>query len=334
MENKGSEKGVRELFGTSLKNVKDGERILSFMEKLAAERDALEERQQHLTSLTRLFEKTIYDADELAEQIKKEAEEKAKTEAEAILGQADEKIEQILKDKKLETVKEAEAEAREIRDRSAKEFELTLRKKKSALQSLFKNYSERLYNEMLAQTESFRQQAALLEMDIENSLAELSIPGTPAVSSEPGKEANDSTAQITSDAEIDMTLQQLMTGDVKSADVSSNKTETGLERMEVEILPPRDKDAMEAIAAHLSSLEEVAAVDLRHLTDKTVVEIVLNRNIDIIQALSELSQVEQIQEVIVGGQKKIQIILSVHGELEKAKDILNTRANRIASRRG
>jgi len=94
MENNKSERGVRELFGYTLKNVKDGERILTYMEKLAAERDILEERQQHLTSLTRLFEKAIYDADDLAAQIKKEAEEQARTEAGAILSQADEKIEQ------------------------------------------------------------------------------------------------------------------------------------------------------------------------------------------------------------------------------------------------
>jgi hypothetical protein len=256
------------------------------MEKLAAERDALEERQHHLTSLTRLFEKTVYDADDLAAQIKKEAEDKAKTEAGAILGQADEKIEQIMKEKRLETVKIAEAEAREIRDKSTRELELTLRGKKTALQSLFKDYSVRLFNEMLAQTENFKQQAALLEIDIEKSLSDLCV-SNPATTSEIVQDANNNDVQVASDIkEENLTLQQLITNDTKEADVSLIKTETGLERMELEILPPRDKDAMETIAAYLSGLDEVGAVDLRHLTDKTVVEIILNKNVDIIKALS------------------------------------------------
>ena len=331
MENNKSERGVRELFGYTLKNVKDGERILTYMEKLAAERDILEERQQHLTSLTRLFEKAIYDADDLAAQIKKEAEEQARTEAGAILSQADEKIEQKMKEQRLETMKMAEAEAREIREKSSRELEVKLREKKTALQVLFKDYSTRLYNEMLAQTENFKKQAALLEVDIEKSLSDLCISESPNVNPEIGRTENGGSAQVVS--EENLILEQLITDEIRETDASSNISETSMERMELEILPPRDKDAMEAIEVYLSGLEEVAAVDLRHLTDKTIIEIILNSKIDIIKAISELPQIEQIQEVVVSGQKKIQIILTVRSELEKAKDVLNMRANRIASRK-
>ena len=331
MENNKSERNVRELFGSSLKNVKDGERIIAFMEKLAVERDTLEERQQHLTSLTRLFEKAIYDADDLAAQIKKEAEEQARTEAGAILSQADEKIEQKMKEQRLEIVKMAEAEAQEIREKSSKELDTKLREKKAALQALFKDYSVRLYNEMLTQTESFKKQAALLEVDIEKSLSDLCISVSPSVTPEMGRTENGGSAQVVSDENL--ILEQFVTDEMGGTDVSSNTSVTSMERIELEILPPRDKDAMEAIEVYLSGLEEVTAVDLRHLTDKTIIDVILSSKIDIIKAVSELPQVEQIQEVVVGGQKKIQVILTVRSELEKAKDVLNMRANRIASRK-
>lgn len=325
---KKSEKGVRELFGASLKNVREGERILSYMEKLIAERDALEERQKHLTSLTRLFEKTICEADEMAAQIKKEAEEKAKAEAEAILGQADEKIEQIMKEKKLEAVKIAEEKVQEIRAKCEGELEIRLNEKKAALQALFRDYSERLYNEMLKQMESFKQHAAQLETDIARSLAELNVSDH---MQSPGGNEDNLESLISFDSFEDNLVAQ-PPGNDGSGNAIADMVSDGLERVEFEILPPRDKEAMEEIASHFSGMEEVKAVDLRHLTDMTIVEMVLNRGIDLVKTLSELPQVEKIQEVEEKGQKKIQIILTVHGELEKARDVLNTRANRIASR--
>jgi hypothetical protein len=325
MQNDKNEKDVRKLFGPILKNVRDGERILTFIEKLAAERDALEERQKHLTSLTRLFEKTVYDADDLAVKIKKEAEEKAKAEAGVILNQADEQIGQIVKEKSLEIMKKAEAEAQQTREKFRQELEAKLREKKAALQALIREHSMRLCNEMIIQTENFKKQAASLELDIQNSLSSFSILTDPSVdsSSEPGENVGDL-------AKENADFRELFADEKTVAEVSPEIAQQ--KRIELEILPPRDKEAMEEIRTYIAGLEEVSSVDLRHLTDKTIVEIVLSGDIDVIKALSVLSQVEQIQEVVVGGQKKIQIILSVHSEIEKEKDRLNMKANRIASR--
>ena len=52
---------------------------------------------------------------------------------------------------------------------------------------------------------------------------------------------------------------------------------------------------------------------------------------DLIDTLRVLPQVEEAQEVAEGEQKKIQITLSVKSELEKHRNILNTKINRMLS---
>ncbi len=333
MEDHKSDKDVRKLFGPSLKNVKDGEHILSYIEKLVAERDALEERQKHLTSLTHLFEKTVYDADDLAAQIIKDAEDLAQEKAGIILSQADEKIVQFMDEKKLEAVKIAEIEAQAMKEGFERELELKLLEKKTALQKLVRDYSERIYGGMMTQLENFKQQTALLEIDIEDSISSQNILTAQAITVVEVSDNDDTdiqtTLEITGENDV---LHDVPPNEIEIHEVSPDESVSGPKLLELEILPPRDKDAMEEIRTYLADLEGVASVDLRHLTDKTIIEIVLHGNIDIIESLTELSQIEQIQEVEVGGQKKIQIFLSVRSELEKEKDRLNFKANHIASR--
>ncbi len=81
------DEGIADVLGYSIKRVKSGldeDQVISLVKQLVSERDMLAQRQEHLSSLTRLYEKTISEADELAKQIKQEADEQAQAEYKAI----------------------------------------------------------------------------------------------------------------------------------------------------------------------------------------------------------------------------------------------------------
>ena len=129
MSSKNNENGVIELFGRTFQKVEHGldeEQIVSFVKRLIDERDALIKGQEHFTSLTRLHERTISKADDLAEEIKKEAEEQAQVRAKAILGEAEEQAQQIIEEKRGEAVTLAQREVHAIKANAEKEIEALL----------------------------------------------------------------------------------------------------------------------------------------------------------------------------------------------------------------
>ncbi len=77
-------KDVKQLWGRDFEIVKEGldeSQVASVVTELIGERDMLLQRQEHLLSLTKLAERTIAEADKLAEDIKREVEKEAKTKA-------------------------------------------------------------------------------------------------------------------------------------------------------------------------------------------------------------------------------------------------------------
>ena len=178
MSRKNNDNGVIELFGHTFQKVKHGldeEQIVSFVKQLIDERDALIKRQEHVTSLTRLYERTISEADDLAEEIKKEAEEQAQAGAKAILGEAEEQAQQIIEEKGSEAVALAQKEVHTIKANAEKEVEALLKREIAAIQSQLRDTAQRLCDEMLSQAESFKQQAAVFEEKFEEKLSELEM---------------------------------------------------------------------------------------------------------------------------------------------------------------
>lgn len=104
------------------------------------------------------------------------------------------------------------------------------------------------------------------------------------------------------------------------------------EWVELQILPPRDKDSIESIKTYLNGVDGVAAVELISMVDKTLIEVSTNKSTDLVGMLSTLPEADRAQEVIDCTQKKINVVLSVKSELERDKDVLNRTANGIANR--
>jgi hypothetical protein len=96
----------------------------------------------------------------------------------------------------------------------------------------------------------------------------------------------------------------------KSKTINNQGKAARLEEMTLEILPPRDQNAMTIINNYLNKIPEVLKVELNTLPDKSVFKLKLREPVNIIEKLRLLPQVSEAEEIFELGQKKIKIILS------------------------
>jgi len=110
MNNTAKKDGVIVLGEREFKRVKNGldeAQVASFVDELIKERDELVQSQDHITSLNRLAEMTVVEADRLATQVKTEATEQAKAESTALIDKAREQARQMMEKKIAEAVEVA-----------------------------------------------------------------------------------------------------------------------------------------------------------------------------------------------------------------------------------
>ncbi len=162
--NTSANRDVIELWGREFNLVKNGlseAQVVSFVNGLVKQHDVLIQRQEHLVTLTKLAERTVSEADRLAEEIKKEAENKAKTEAARIISEAETSAKtqstRIIKD--AEAVAEAQSErlmseAREKADQMIKEKETHALKAAVEQAEAIKATAEKLAHEALSNAET------------------------------------------------------------------------------------------------------------------------------------------------------------------------------------
>jgi len=114
------------LLGQQFNIVKNGlseAEVVKFITELTEKHDALAQRQSHLSSLTRLAERTVVEAENLSENIKREATEKANAEAAHIIAEAKTGAAQIYEKKGIEIVARATEEAETIKASAKKQAE-------------------------------------------------------------------------------------------------------------------------------------------------------------------------------------------------------------------
>jgi vacuolar-type H+-ATPase subunit E/Vma4 len=322
--------GALALFRHSLENVKGRDDILSFVEHLIFERDELAKRQEHLNSLARLMEKTVADADDVAAQIKKQAEEDAHGRAKNVVAEAEEQARQITEEAKAKALSQVQAEILAMKSDATRELEAILKEQAARMQAQAKEMSERMYLEMMSQAEECNRRLTLFQEELEKSLASVQNL-TGAVAVEVGAGAASAVGVLPAKEPV----AQPPAAAAPAAAPPRKGADRELDRQEVheiEILPPRDKKTIEGIRDYLSRQDEVGLAEIEHLTDKTLIQVRLLRPLDLVSRLSRLSEIEQVQEVTEGNRKKIEILLSVNSEIERERDALNSRANRIASR--
>ena len=101
------------------------------------------------------------------------------------------------------------------------------------------------------------------------------------------------------------------------------------EKVELEILPPRDQNEIAAINTYLINMLEVKKVELVTLIDKSVFKVILREPVDFVARLSSLPQVFNAEEVLDKGQKQIKITLSAKAKLEQNHSEVNEKVSKI-----
>jgi hypothetical protein len=163
------------LGGREFKRVKNGldeDQVASFVDELIKERDKLAQSQEHITSLNRLAETTVVEADRLAKQVKTEAAEQAKAESTAIIDKAREQARQMAEKKIAEAVEIANEKAKAIKVKAEEEAALLLENEKTKIRGELHNLVNQQFGYMMEELEGLKKQAAAVQADFDNKLSE------------------------------------------------------------------------------------------------------------------------------------------------------------------
>lgn len=322
MKNENGTEGVVELWGQIFKRAENGldeNQIIPFVDTLINERDSLLQRQEHLSSLSMLAERTIAEADDVASKIKADAESKAKTEAEAIISKAQEESQHLIEEKKNEAISLAEKEAATIRTNTKKEVELIREKETEKIHSELKSTSQLLYGELLSQLENLVKQVKELEINFEQEISN-SKQNTPIA-------LDDENTDFSLDADWDFNTEISDTqpeDKVDQIDSDENEEEQALSDesntipgylgiIELEIMPPIEMRKVMEIISYLDSMPEVISTELIPLADRPIIKVSLKESvnlIDVLNGLPEISQAIESTEDAEEDERKIQVSLS------------------------
>lgn len=288
--------GVVELWGREFKKARDGldeEQVVSFVNELMNEHETLLKHAEHLSSLTKLAEKTIVEADNVAKQLQKEAADRAKAEANAIIAKAEEQAQKVIQEKSAEATAMANREAEAIKANAKQRAELLLEERAKEIQPKLRDTAKSLYGELLSQLESLKQQVVALEEEFDRKLSQ-PLEETSKASMEAGKAGHEF-------------LELIQTTD---------ETNEGEPEWELEILPPMDLMQILDIISYLDGLAEIEKTELIPQTDKPLIKVFVREPIDLIDMLRTLPQVAQVTEDTTesagaeGKPRKVQIKLS------------------------
>ncbi len=283
----------------------DDKQILSLVQQLIDERESLLKRQEHLVSLSRLSEKTIAAADEVARQIKEEAKQQADTEASTIINNAKSNADKILEERRIAAVGSAQREFLAVKAKYLQEFDTFSENSIDKFEARIKEVTHDISESMSSYTESLKEQFLAFQIELEQKLSALENM-TPA---EPGK--------------IDSVY--------SSSASNSVDTIAGREIKIIEILAPRDKERIDALKAHLDTLEDVVQTELKHMVDRSLIEVTMVKPLDLTRLMSDWPEVEMVQDSVVDGQHRTQVMLGVESEIAVEKGMLNHKINRIAN---
>ncbi len=301
------------LTGSNLKdavNELDDKQILSLFQQLIDEREALVKRQEHLVSLSRLSEKTIAAADEVAAQIKAEAKTQAETQTNMILSEAHSNAQRIIADSRSQAIAATRNELIAARTKYFEELDIFTTKSINDFEAKIISTLENVASSLTSCTENLKNQLCSFKKEMESKLVEL----------------DKTTFPDNSTARPDTAVQPPVRSDHNS------NTNAGREMRIVEILAPRDKERIESVRAHLDMLEDVVETNIRHLVDRTLIEVTLLKPVDLTRIMADWAEVEMAQELVVEGKPRTQVTLGVETEIAEERDLLNHKINRIAHR--
>jgi len=298
--------GFVELGGGKFRRVSNGldeAQVASSINELISQRDKFRQHEEHLSSLTKLAEKTVAEADKLAEEIKTEAKDQAKVEASTIITKAEEQAQRIIEEKRTEIINIATEQAEAIKTEAKREAESLLERKEKSIQPQLRDFVHRLYDQLISELESLKQEAAKSEVEFKDKL------------SQPSEETG--TVSVEQDKRHDEFLELIRTEDRES---------TGEPDWELEILPPIDITKIMGVVTYLDGLPEVESTEIIPDTDRPLIIVFLREPVNLIGTLETLPEVAQVKgdatDVPGANDKprKVQIVLKGKTVLDETKE--------------
>jgi len=324
------------LWGREFKRVKNGldeAQVTSFINELVKERDKLAQSYEHIASLNRLAERTIFEADKLATQIKTEAAEQAKAESIAIIDKAKEQAQQMSEKKIAEAVELANEQAKAIKAKAEEEAAKLLEDEKNRIRAELRNLVNQQLGYMLEELESLKQQTAAVQANFDNKLSQTKEENS-AVTVKIAEKRETAAVEIAKQSaaivaeEIRKTLDehpepsQATNHIERSFDLPNlieieDRAGLGKPQWEVEILPPFEIAKIMEVVSFLDQLPEVANTEMIvPQIDMPSILVFLRGSMNLADVLQTIPAVAYVEKVITdmdatnGKPRKVRIILS------------------------
>jgi F0F1-type ATP synthase membrane subunit b/b' len=281
--------------------------VRSYITELIDQRDALQKRQEHLSALTELAEKTVIEANSLSQEMMKKSTEQARAEADKIRVKAEQESTQIMESKKAEARATAAKEAEAILAEAKAQAQIMQEEQLDAIKSEAGRLARELQTELLASIDSARERIVSLGAKFE-PMSSSSRPPSHTSKIEGG---NKPTASL--------------------SEVEKGELLEHIPWLEVEVLPPLDIEKIMDLISRLENLPEVKTTDLLPETPNPLIRVFLNGPSPLAELLRTLPQVEEVKQMsdstemdVPGGEKRerIQVVLgknSNHKETEVNK---------------
>ena len=297
MAKNNKQNGTIEIWGHRFKKAGEGLEkagVVAFVEDLMKKNEALIKRADHLSSLTKLAEKTIVEADKVAKQVQNEAEEQAKSEATEILGQAEEQARKLIEEKRAEALAKANQEVEATKAKARQQAEAVLQERIKELQPEVKNNIKRLYGELLTQLDNLKHQVTVLEKELDQKLSQpppetaqkTEAPAQKA--EEPVQKAEEPVQKAEEPIQNDKDILELLHPPEK---IGGNEPYWALK-----VLRPIDLTQIMSIINYLDGLDEVEQTELIPQIEQPTITVFLSQPIDMIDILKELPQVARVTE--------------------------------------
>ena len=307
----------------------------AFIDGLIKERDELSQSKHHIASLTKLAETTIVEAEKMANQIKTEAEEKARAESTALLEEAEQKAREMAEEKKAEALEHARKEAEAIKSEAKSQAAMLLEREKERIWDELGGTIGRQFGYLTEQLEGLKQQAVRAQAEFENRMSEAAQGSIPVTAeSDPEKDAAPSAvmgenhnalmslveepeAPPAQEAEPPSTEEAKKPAGSTEREELDDRSDKGFDlskllqmddwaessepQFEVEILPPIQMTKIMEIVAYLDQLPEVKNTEIIPRMDSPSIMVFLHDEMNLVEALQGVPAVAYVEEVAIDG---------------------------------
>ncbi len=339
MGDKETKEGTIELWGNTFKKVESGldvDEVNEYIKKIVSERDKLINRQEHLAALAELAEKTVTEADKMAERIKEEAKVQAEEEAKGILEEAEKQAQQIVDEKTSEVVENAQKDIEAMKLEASESSQRLLKENIEKLQINIMDVIDETFKEMMTQAESLHKDINK-GGEVKNKASSDNDGDDNGEATNYKDEAGDN-GNIPAKDERNVNVEVQDTTETEEIEEEQFVSKTdwwateNQEWIVVEFLPPRDQDGIEEIEKYINGLSEVSTTEIVTMVDKTWIKVLINKENDLIKKLNKLPEIQQVYEVEGDEFRKIGVELDLTSSIDMSRSKLNRNFSNILSR--